>query len=378
VKPHLNEGILLAWFYPRSRPVFMPLLSSLLKRSNLIRRFFVAILGIAVLLLILRLGINPVPAQPSSLPSPSFKTLTTVPSTAQQVRVGLYPINVYALDISSNTYYMDTYIWFKWKGKIDPIANLELINSVEDWGMTQKTGYETPQKQPDGSLYQIVRVEGRFSQTYNLAKFPLDRQQLGITLENSIYTATDLVYVADRKDTGYADTLSLQGWQINGWNIQDLLHTYPSNFGLTVPDVAPYSAIRYDLVVSRPLNYFIWKLMLPLVVIIASSWGALLLNPSYIESRIALPASALLTIVFLQQGYETALPEVGYLVLLDKVYVLSYLLVIAAIMETIITADWIKPKRPEDYIRVQRCDRLFLLLQLLILCSGVPLLILSS
>jgi hypothetical protein len=345
---------------------------------NPLRRILLTAIGMVALILLLHLGVNGFLVQHAAPLKPSFKPLAQISTTAQTVKVGLYPINLYALDISSNTYYMDTYIWFKWKGDIDPIASLELTNAVEDWGMTQKPGYEKPEKQADGSLYQILRIEGRFSQPYDLAKFPLDRQQLGVTLENSIYTAKDLVYIADTKDSGYADTLSIQGWQIAGWKIQNLLHTYPSNFGLAVPDVAPYSAIRYDLLVSRPLNYFIWKLMLPLVVVLVSSWGALLLNPSYVESRISLPVSALLTIVFLQQGYSMALPEVGYLVLLDKIYVLSYLLVIAAIMETIITADWIKTKQPDDFQRVQRCDRPFLFGQFVALCVGVFLLIQSS
>ncbi|MBM0740663.1 hypothetical protein JOY44_03355 [Phormidium sp. CLA17] len=296
-------------------------------------------------------------------------------SSAQQVQVGFYPINVYGLDISSNTYYLDTYIWFKWKGAIDPIADLELVNSVDDWGMTQKLGYEKPQKQPDGSQYQIIRVEGRFFQPFSLAKYPLDRQRLGVTLENSIYTSKDLVYLADQKDSGYAELLSIQGWQINGWEMQNLAHNYPSNFGLAVPDLAPYSAIRYELLVGRPLNYFIWKLLLPLIIVLVAGWGALLLHPSYVESRIAIPFTALLTIVFLQQSYSDALPEVGYLVLLDKIYALSYLLIIATIMETIVTADWAKTQQSEAIARVKKLDRPFLIAQCTILLLGVFLLI---
>jgi hypothetical protein len=208
-----------------------------------------------------------------------------------------------------------------------------------------------------------------------LSRYPLDQQQLGVTIENSIYTANQLVYVADTKDSGYTDTLSVQGWQISGWQLQNLLHSYPSRFGFLETTVNPYSAVRYELQVTRPLSYFIWKLLLPLVIVLASSWGALLLNPHYVEPRIAIPITALLTIVFLQQSYSSALPESGYLVLLDKIYALAYLLVIATIMEAIVTADWVKSGKPEDFQRVLRLDRPFLILQLLILVSGIFLLI---
>ena len=184
--------------------------------------------------------------------------------------------------------------------------------------------------------------------------------------------------MADDRDSGFADTLSVQGWHITGWQIQSLLHTYLSHFGLSEAEAAPYSAVQFYLLVARPLNYFIWKLLLPLVIVLVASWGALLLNPGYVESRIAIPVTALLTIVFLQQSYSDALPETGYLVLLDKIYALSYLLVIAAIMETIITADWVKHRQPQDYVRVTRLDRPFLVAQCFILVGGVLSLILWS
>lgn len=352
----------------------MPWLTKWLSRKS-IRRMLLVLLCILALGILLRLGLSIFPDQTQKEPA-SFKPYKQLTPKAEQVTVGFYPINVYELDISSNTYYVDTYIWFKWKGELDPIADLEFVNAVEDWGMTQKRGYEKPQKLKDGSLYQILRVEGRFFQPFVLTKFPLDRQQLGITIENSIYTARELVYLADTKDSGFADTLSVQGWHLNGWKVQNFLHVYPSNFGLPEPEANPYSAVRYELLVSRPINYFIWKLLLPLVIVLLSSWGALLLNPGYVESRIAIPVTALLTIVFLQQSYSDALPEVGYLVLLDKIYAVSYLLVIAALMEAIITADWVRSGSPEDYARVLRLDRPFLISQFLILTLSVLILIL--
>ncbi|HEY9617812.1 MAG TPA: hypothetical protein V6C64_13280 [Microcoleaceae cyanobacterium] len=347
----------------------------LLTKGLSTRRKWLLLAGITIALaLLLRFGLSLLPS-PAPPPTASFQPLTTIAPTAQRVEVGFYPIHVYELNISSNTYYIDTYVWFKWKGNLDPIANLEFANAVDEWGMTQRAEYEKPIRQTDGSWYQVLRVEGRFFQPFMLSRYPLDQQQLGVTIENSIYTANQLVYVADTKDSGYADTLSVQGWQISGWQLQNLLHSYPSRFGFLETTVNPYSAVRYELQVTRPLSYFIWKLLLPLVIVLASSWGALLLNPHYVEPRIAIPITALLTIVFLQQSYSSALPESGYLVLLDKIYALAYLLVIATIMEAIVTADWVKSGKPEDFQRVLRLDRPFLILQLLILVSGIFLLI---
>lgn len=86
--------------------------------------------------------------------------------------------------------------------------------------------------------------------------------------------------------------------------------------------------------------------------------------------------TALLTTVFLQQGYSSALPEVGYLVLLDKIYALAYFLIIAAIIEAIVTADLVNNGKPEDHVRAIRIDRAFLAAQCIVLVVGVSVLIL--
>jgi len=65
----------------------------------------------------------------------------------------------------------------------------------------------------------------------------------------------------------------------------------------------------------------------------------------------------------------------GFLVMLDKIYALSYLLVIATIMEAIITADWVKGEKPGDFMRVVRLDRPFVAIQCLMLIVGVLLII---
>ncbi|MCK9212780.1 MAG: hypothetical protein M0P61_18290, partial [Ignavibacteriaceae bacterium] len=137
-----------------------------------------------------------------------------------------------------------------------------------------------------------------------------------------------------------------------------------------------YSAIRFELRVTRPINYFIWKLLFPLLVVLFASFGALLLDPLRVDSRIFLPITALLTIVFLQQAYSDALPAVSYLVLIDKIYVIAYIMIIVATMETIYTAGIVKVEDPLTIVKVKKIDRLFLWSKVLFLVVGMIILIL--
>jgi len=298
-----------------------------------------------------------------------YHNLKEISSTAQQVKVGFYTQNIYELDPESNTYYMDFYVWFKWKGEIDPTEKLEFMNGVEDWGVTMANAYEEPKQLSDSSYYQLIRVEGRFRENFEFEQYPLDKQKLGVVIENSVHAIDELVYLADTS-SGFADDLSIPGWEFEKYDMSNLYHTYYTNFGDTDTKTSTYSALRFELVVSRPVNYFFWKLLLPLIIVLISSWGALLLDPIRVDSRIFLPITALLTAVFLQQSYSVGLPAVSYLVLIDKIYVLGYMLIIADIMETIYTAGILQDGNHEAVNRIKKIDRAFMIVKLCFVIIG--------
>ena len=49
-----------------------------------------------------------------------------------------------------------------------------------------------------------------------------------------------------------------------------------------------------------------------------------LLAPTYVDARVDVGITSLLTIVALQMTFNQDLPDVGYLMLMDKVYLSSY------------------------------------------------------
>jgi hypothetical protein len=113
-----------------------------------------------------------------------------------------------------------------------------------------------------------------------------------------------------------------------------------------------------------------------MVIVLVLSWGALLLAPDKVEGRTALAATGLLTAVFLQLGYSSTLPEVGYLTLLDKIYLLVYVLIVIVLFESLITARWVRGanESPESMARAKRVDHITLTGEISIFVIGVLLL----
>jgi hypothetical protein len=255
-------------------------------------------------------------------------------STAQVVKIGFYPVSVYELDMGSNTYYVDMYVWLRWKGNIDPTGSLEFANMVEEWGKQVENLQSEPKVLPDGSKYQIMKVEGRFVQAFDLIDFPLDQQKLSIRVEDSVNTAEVLAYEIDENSSGIGSKLKIPGWSLTGWSSERYVHDYASSFGEeSMPST--YSSAEFSLNIERPISYFYWKLLMPLAIVLLAALSALVLSPKSIDARTALPAGALLTAIFLQKSYSDGLPDLGYLILMDKIYLVAYGLIVLTLIRAI-------------------------------------------
>jgi hypothetical protein len=69
--------------------------------------------------------------------------------------------------------------------------------------------------------------------------------------------------------------------------------------------------------------------VLPLLIVLAIVFAAPTLEGRLGDVRLAIPTTALLTLIFLQQAYKASLPALSYLTFLDWLYAYAYLVTIA-------------------------------------------------
>lgn len=294
--------------------------------------------------------------------------------TPQDVRVGVYLMNLYDLNMDEHSFYADFYIWFKWKGEIDP-TEFEFVNAVEKWSITSSpSGDGSDSLLRDGTNYRIFRVEGRFFHSFILNHFPLDRHNLDIQIENPEYDASELHYLPDTAGADIRKSLQLVGWDMHEATLKPVEHDYGTNFGNPDENASTYSQLVYTITLSRPITYFLLKMMLPLLVVILVSIGALILHPSYIDTRSSLPIGGLLTAVFLQQSYSDALPDTGYMVLMDKIYLLAYVLISLVMLQVIRAGNWLAGYREIPLAQLIRQERRLALVFLAAFLFGVAVL----
>ncbi|MDP2308171.1 MAG: hypothetical protein Q8P18_19280 [Pseudomonadota bacterium] len=250
----------------------------------------------------------------------------------ERVKVGVYVNDIQSIDLKTHTYALDAYIWFRWRNPdVNPAATMEFINPAELWGHMLTPVYEEPEELESGELYQVVRIQGRFSRKMPLFNYPFDRQVLTMIFEDTTHEAADLVYEQDEAVT-LNPQLVLPGYNV-GVPALILEETgYPTNFGDTrLKEPSRYTRASLSVPVSRPVVAYGIKLFVPVFCVIMCAALMFLLAPNFVDSRVDVGITSLLTIVALQMTFNQDLPDVGYLMLMDKVYLCSYLFVIVGL-----------------------------------------------
>jgi hypothetical protein len=119
---------------------------------------------------------------------------------------------------------------------------------------------------------------------------------------------------------------SINGYQEVGVNIQSLIHTYPTDFDDRSSRAFSMTELRVFYRIPRFTAFLQW--LLPLLIVMAVVFLAPSLEGSLGELRLAIPSTALLTLVVMQQTYQAELPPLPYLTFLDIIYAYCYLIAI--------------------------------------------------
>jgi hypothetical protein len=289
----------------------------------------------------LLLGIWTAVAWISAESSQAEPLVTTASGDAREVEVGAYINDIEELDFRTQSYSVDVYVWFRWRDKdTDPSKSLEFMNRFAPNAHVRDQIYEPPKILPDGKLYAVVRNQGRFSTKLAVGNYPFDTQELRIELEDSELGSAHLTYMLDSNAITLSPDIYLPGFKIGKPRIEIRDHLYPTNFGNpTVGEKEAYSRASLIVPIERPLTALAVKAFLPILLIMACAGLILWIRPAYIDPRVGLSVTALLTLlltlVALQLATGRFQPDVDYLTMVDKIYIASFAFIILILLRVV-------------------------------------------
>jgi hypothetical protein len=124
-----------------------------------------------------------------------------------------------------------------------------------------------------------------------------------------------------------------------------------------VRDRAPFSEFLLRIEVARKSGYYIWKLVIPLVLLVCASWIVFWLTDWLVNRRLGLAFRGVLIVVAYQFVISGSLPRVSYLTLMDSFLMFSFVMMLLTILQNAVISHYYLKERQEFANRIDVASR---------------------
>ena len=200
--------------------------------------------------------------------------------------------------------------------------------------------------QPDGTIVNRARLEAVIRAPLDFREFPFDGQNLPIEVESYAFDAGEVQLVVNREFSGFDHHFEMPEWVVKGVDAQIVEHHRPQ-------ERRDFSRMEYMVNVERQNGYYLWKVLLPVVLIVAISWVVFWMSSDQLGRRAGISSTGMLTVIAYQFIIAGSLPRFPYLTVLDKIVLLALVLIALTMFENLIGAQM----EHESRLRVDRFCR---------------------
>jgi len=147
--------------------------------------------------------------------------------------------------------------------------------------------------------------------------------------------------------------LDLPDWRIVGVGLEEGIGEYP----YLVDEETLFSRVTLTVDVERRRGYYIWKFLVPLVLIVLLSWVVFWIGSGELESQMQVSIKCVLSVIAFNFVISEQLPRTGYLTVLDYWVLLSYIFVAAGTFENVVAHRLVRAGREGAADRVDHWSR---------------------
>jgi len=268
----------------------------------------------------------------------------SLPSKSVRCKTGIYIKNL-RIDQANEEFTVLFYWWIRVDsiGKdfnAQKVKQIEFINSSNEVEITQEIidtmkGYYY--------LTGVCQSTTPFKADYH--RFPYDKQNLYISLENKNHNINEIVFMSDTRFQNFnrlsddnIEILNGDQYSVSNLSSFNSKYIYNTNFGdplVTGNDV--YSRINFKIEISRNPTGIMLKLGLPLFLVLFLSYLVFFIPDHEISTASALTVTSLLAAIAFQWTINDSLPKVSYYTTVDRVFYLVYSFIFYAMAQTVFT-----------------------------------------
>lgn len=294
--------------------------------------------------------------------------------TLQQiVAVGVNYNQIDELDVASQTYFADFFIWFKYSGDRNDPTDAVFPNAVD-----QSLGLGEPQRLQTvaGQTYALYRVAGEFKGQFDFRQFPFDQQTLPISVQHRTLPAARLSYFPDDDLLVQSQAQRLESGVDAGSTIDVIpnweatyVNFFPTSVGNTSALGDPYfiagtSGVTYSqfaatVEIQRDVASFLVKNLLPLFLLTIVVYIGLWLPFKDHTARVSLAVTGILTGAVMLNTVTSSLPSVDYTVAIEWAYYVFIALAASTVVVTLVGRHWQDERRLASVRALNRFARVY-------------------
>jgi branched-chain amino acid transport system substrate-binding protein len=260
--------------------------------------------------------------------------LAAAPARAEPptpVHAGVYVLDIADLNLSRFTYRVDFYLWLSWRPRdgFDP-THFEFANGRD----VQQAEIDS-KRLADGREYRCYRIRGEFRGRFDFHRYPFDQHVLPVALEDQTLDEDRLVYVPEPAVLDPA--LAIPSWRVLPATLRDGRHAYATDFGDADRNgrEETYARATLEVPIDRQIVPYLIKFILPLLIIVNCAFLVFFIHHKELEVQSGISVTALLLAIAFHISQADKLPEVGYVIVADWFFFISYLVIFATVAETV-------------------------------------------
>ncbi len=286
-------------------------------------------------------------------------------STPTKVRIGLFLIDLNAINDAEQSFEADIFLSATWQDtrlvsglEVPSVAGCKLALG-EVWSPrilfvnerdVRRRFDEAVSVEADGTVMYLQRLQGEFTTGLQLRDFPFDSHELSLDIVSRAYFPEEIEFVPDAAG-GRLGELTITDWDIGqGIAVVEPRYIEPRDWYL--------AGISFRWPAERRVGFYLMKTFLPLTLIVCMSWAVFWIQPGLLPPQIGVATSAVLTLIAFQFSLGYILPRLSYLTRADRFLIGSTLLVFLAFGEALWTSYLATHDREPRAVRIDRVSRI--------------------
>jgi neurotransmitter-gated ion-channel len=191
------------------------------------------------------------------------------------------------------------------------------------------------------------------SSRFAMRRFPFDRQSLEVHFHPFFNDVTLETFSVDLKNSGISleqrTYSSLAQWHVIGVSARAGSTRQFRSFA--IPEAV------FTVGVERRYSFYLWKVFLPLLLMVFLSWAVFWLEPNDVSNQVQIGVTTILTVIAFAFAISATMPRVSYLTYIDAFFLTCYVFVFIAIVELMTVHTAHRRRGPDVSSRIRRVSR---------------------